>query len=308
VFLPDNNDKCYYSPYIFVMAIKRNLVSTHTPHGQPGFLGAGHTARQVVGGSFSKTDPFIVLMDDMLDKKDNTPVGGPHPHAGFETVSLLLEGEIGDAEHTMKGGDFQIMTAGSGIIHTETIDKIAKMRLLQLWLNLPKKDRRATPRVQDLPQAHAPAKSEQGVSIKLYSGSLADLQSPIQNYSPLIVADIRIDAGETTVQCIPANYNTFLYVIEGNVHVGEEEKQLNQDQVGWLDLFDDTAQSELKLIAGAAGVRFVLYAGKPTGDHIVSYGPFIADSSEDITRLYEEYRRGKMQHISSVPESQKIML
>jgi redox-sensitive bicupin YhaK (pirin superfamily) len=308
VFLPDNNDKCYYSLYIFVMAIKRNLVSIHTPQGQPGFLGAGHTARQVVGGSFSKTDPFIVLMDDMLDKKDNTPVGGPHPHAGFETVSLLLEGEIGDAAHTMKGGDFQIMTAGSGIIHTETIDKIAKMRLLQLWLNLPKKDRRATPRVQDLPQEHVPAKSEHGIAIKLYSGSLADLQSPIQNYSPLIVADITIDAGNTTVQHIPANYNTFLYVIEGNVQVGEEKKQLNQDQVGWLDLFDDTAQSDLTLIAGDKGVRFVLYAGKPTGDHIVSYGPFIADSSEDITRLYEQYRRGNMQHISTVSESQKIML
>jgi quercetin 2,3-dioxygenase len=290
------------------MAIKRSLVSIHTPQGQPGFLGADHTARQVVGGSFSKTDPFIFLMDDMLDKKDNKPVGGPHPHAGFETVSLLLEGEIGDEAHTMKGGDFQIMTAGSGIIHSETIEKIAKMRLLQLWLNLPKKDRWSTPRVQDLPQEHVPAKNENGIAIKLYSGSLAALRSPIQNYSPLIVADISIDAGKTTVQHVPANYNTFLYVIEGSVKVGAGEKQLNQDQVGWLDLFDDTVQSDLKLTAGENGVRFVLYAGKPTGDDIVSYGPFIADSSEDITRLYQEYRRGKMQHISTVPETQKIML
>ena len=76
-------------------------------------------------------------------------------HAGFETVSLLLEGEIGDEKHQMKGGDFQIMTAGSGIVHTETIDKIAKMRLLQLWVNLPKQDRNALPRLQDLPLAHA---------------------------------------------------------------------------------------------------------------------------------------------------------
>ena len=98
------------------------------PQGEPGFLGRGHIARPVITGRFSESDPFIMLMDDMLDKKDNEPVGGPHPHAGFETVSFLLEGEIGDEAHKMKAGDFQIMTAGSGIVHTETIDKIAWMR------------------------------------------------------------------------------------------------------------------------------------------------------------------------------------
>jgi redox-sensitive bicupin YhaK (pirin superfamily) len=290
------------------MSIKRKLIKINTPEGQPGFLGAGHTARPVITGSFSESDPFIMLMDDILDKKDNEPVGGPHPHAGFETVSLLLEGEIGDDEHKMKGGDFQMMTAGSGVVHTETIDKIAKMRLLQLWLNLPKKDRAATPRVQDLPLEHVPALSKNGVHIKLYSGSLEGLVSPVKNYTPMIIADITIDARVTTVQQVPANYNTFLYVIKGSVKVGEDEKQLNQEQVGWLDLFGDNASSDLKLIAGEDGVRFVLYAGKPLGENIVSYGPFIADSSEDIKRLYQEYRDGKMKHISTVPESQKILL
>src|SRR5215212_10020681 len=195
------------------MFIKRKLVKINTPEGEPGFLGRGHTARPVISGSFSESDPFIMLMDDMLDKKDNEPVGGPHPHAGFETVSLLLEGEIGDDAHKMKGGDFQIMTAGSGIVHTETIDKIAKMRLLQLWVNLPKKDRRTTPRVQDLPLEHAPALSKDGVHIKLYSGALSSLVSPVQNYVPMIVADITLESGISTIQQIPANYNTFLYVI-----------------------------------------------------------------------------------------------
>ena len=108
------------------MSIKRKLIKIDQPKGQPGFLGAGHLARPLISGRFSESDPFIMLMDDMLDKKDNHPVGGPHPHAGFETVSLLLEGEIGDEAHKMKGGDFQMMTAGSGIVHTETIDKICQ--------------------------------------------------------------------------------------------------------------------------------------------------------------------------------------
>src|SRR5574337_2103867 len=96
------------------MSIKRKLIQVDTPQGQPGFLGRGHVARPVIHKSFAESDPFIMLMDDMLDKKDDTPIGGPHPHAGFETVSLLIEGEMGE----MKGGDFQMMTAGSGVIHT----------------------------------------------------------------------------------------------------------------------------------------------------------------------------------------------
>ena len=75
-----------------------------------------------------------------------------------------------------------------------------------------------------------------------------------------------------------------------------------------MDLWNDSAQSDLQLTAGEEGVRFVLYAGKPTKESIVSYGPFIADSSEDIQRLYQEYRQGKMKHISTVPERQRILL
>jgi len=290
------------------MANKRKLVRVETPPEHPGFLGAGHIARPVVHGDFQATDPFIALMDDILDKKDTVPVGGPHPHAGFETVSLLLEGEIGDEAHAMKSGDFQIMTAGSGIVHTERIDKATKMRLLQMWLNLPKKNRWATPRVQDLPLAHVPVLNENGVQIKLYSGSFAGLTSSVQNYVPLIIADIRINTGVTTVQQLPADFNAFMYVLEGKVKVGDDEKQLNEGQVGWLSLTDSEAVSELKLSADEKAVRFVLYAARPLGEAIVSHGPFIADSEDDIKHLYQDYRLGKMKHISTVPEKQRILL
>jgi hypothetical protein len=286
------------------MSVKRKLVQIDISQGQPGFLGRGHIARPVIQRSFEESDPFIMLMDDMLDKKDEIPVGGPHPHAGFETVSLLLEGEMGE----MKAGDFQMMTAGSGVIHTETIDKKARMRLLQLWLNLPKEYRWTTPRVQDIPFAHVPKLSKNGVSIKLYSGAFAGLTSPVQNYVPLIIADVTIEPGITTVQQIPANFNALLYVIEGSVKVGEDAKTLHHDQVGWFDVYKEDALSELTLTADNEGVRFVLYAAKPTGDKIVSHGPFIADSSEDIIRLYNDYRQGKMKHISTVDESQRIAL
>jgi redox-sensitive bicupin YhaK (pirin superfamily) len=285
------------------MAIQRKLVHIDTPQAQPGFLGRGHVARPVIQRSFAESDPFIMLMDDMLDKKDNTPSGGPHPHAGFETVSLLIEGEMGE----MKGGDFQMMTAGGGVIHTETIDRPTKMRLLQLWLNLPKKDRWAPPRLQDLPIEHVPQRSENGMNIRLYSGELAGLISPVQNYTPMILADIRLQPVVTTIQQFPSNFNTFLYVLDGSVMVGEEKTVVSAGGVGWLDIFNSGAASELKLESGQNGVHVVLYAGKPTGDTIVSHGPFIGGSNEDILRLYKEYRQGKMKHILNVEEERRLV-
>jgi quercetin 2,3-dioxygenase len=290
------------------MSIKRKLIKIHTPPPHQGFLGPDHTARAVINESFSETDPFIMLMDDRLDKQNEDPVGGPHPHAGFETVTLILEGELGDSAHKMNAGDFQIMTAGSGVIHTESIDKKTKMRLLQLWLTLPKKDRWVTPRVQDIALEDVQIVSEKGLEIRLYSGSLAGISSPVQNYVPLIIADIHLQEGITTIQQIPASFNTFLYVIKGNIKVGEDEKVLNQNQVGWLNLFSDNALSELKVSAGERGSRFVLYAGQPQGENIVSHGPFIGDTQDDIRRLYQEFRQGKMEHISKVSETQRMLM
>jgi redox-sensitive bicupin YhaK (pirin superfamily) len=207
----------------------------------------------------------------------------------------------------MKPGDFELMTAGSGIIHNETIDKIVRRRILQLWLTLPKKDRWVTPRIQKLTAERAPKKFKDGVHIQLYSGSFAGLTSPIQNYVPLIVADIEIAPRVTTIQEIPANYNSFLYVLRGTVKIGEKETLLKEGEVGWLNALTCNGQSELKLTVGEEGVRFVLYAAKPQGENIVSYGPFIGDTSDDINRLNQEYRRGGMRHISTAPETQRLM-
>lgn len=288
------------------MTIKRELIKIYTPQEERGFLGQGHTARPLVIGDFAATDPFIFLMDDQLDKKDHSPVGGPHPHAGFETVSLLVDGEIVEMLESMKKGDFQIMTAGSGIVHTETINAPTKGRLFQLWLNLPKKERWTTPRLQILPTEHTPVSEQAGVTLRLYSGSLNGISSPIQNYVPLIVAEISIEPGFSTTLKIPANFNTFLVAISGAVVVGENEIHFTKDQVGWLNHSEDDSQSDLALKATEEGVRLVLYAAKPLGEKIVSQGPFIADHSEEIQKLYHEYRAGKMKHISNAPESQRI--
>ena len=282
----------------------RKLTAIHTPHPAPGFLGRGHSARAVIETSFAESDPFILLMDDELDKKDTTPVGGPHPHAGFETVTLIIEGEGGSGEHTLRAGDLQMMTAGRGVVHTETVDRPSRLRVLQLWLTLPKKDRWAPPRVQDLTAASVPTLEENGLRLRVYSGALNGLRSPLQNHVPVIIADFALEPGAATTQQLPAAYNGFVYVLHGSVEVGQQE--LHEGQVGWLDRPSSDGTSELTFEAGSAGGRFVLYAGEPQRDRIVSHGPFIGDTQEDIVRLYREYRLGQMKHINTVGEEFKM--
>lgn len=276
------------------------MTKVYTPPTQAGFLGKGHVARPVIQVDFVESDPFIVLMDDMLDKKDHIPVGGPHPHAGFETVSLLLEGEMGEEPHVMKAGDFEMMTAGSGVVHTETISKPTKMRLLQLWLNLPKSDRHAPPRLQRLSSGQVPERSENGTTVRVYSGSFAGLTSPITNYTPITIAQLSMKPDVATVQQIPARFNTFLYVIEGSIMVGDDKTLLSRNQVGWLDIYGQHAGSELSVQSGHDGAHFVLYSAEPQNHNIVAHGPFIADSMDEIRGLYSEYRQGRMAHIDEL--------
>ncbi|HEY1030791.1 MAG TPA: pirin-like C-terminal cupin domain-containing protein [Flavipsychrobacter sp.] len=285
--------------------MKRVIEQVDTPQGEPGFLGAGHIARPVIQRSFAESDPFIMLMDDMLDKKDSTPVGGPHPHAGFETVTLMIEGSLGLGKHAMQAGDMQMMTAGSGIVHTETIDKPSKVRILQLWLNLPKADKWVAPRVQDISLDKVPATTIGGMSVKLYSGTLAGLTSPVQNYTPMILADVALQADTQSTLQVPANYNTFLYMLEGSVTIGNTT--LHVDQVGWLNIAPDDTLSDIDMTAGSTGARFVMYSGKPTGDAIKPYGPFIGNDSKDILRLYNEYNQGLMKHVTTLPKEQQLV-
>jgi quercetin 2,3-dioxygenase len=266
----------------------------------PGFIGPGHLQALVVPpGEFSQSEGFILLADDHLDIGDRA-AGESHPHAGFETVTLLLDGAISDRGEggVISAGEVQWMTAGRGIIHGEDVKTKGKVRLLQLWLVLPKEQRWTTPGVQVIHNDAVPVRHEPGVEIRIYSGASGDLRSPTRNYVPITMMEIRMDPHRSVDQDLPMTYNGFLYVISGSVRVGG--KALKADQVGWLDRPEGEDTSLLRVEAGDAGARLVLYAGQPQGDRIVSHGPFIGDSSEDIVRLFNEYRSGHFPQMSAL--------
>lgn len=280
----------------------QRTISRVTHHeARPGFLGEGHTAVAVIDGTdFAQTDPFIVLMDDRVNLPGGEPAGGPHPHAGFETVTLVLKG---DDKH-WKTGTLELMTAGKGIIHTEEMTDPTDMRILQLWLALPKDKRWVEPRWQELLHEHVPVYTTDNGTASVYSGSSNGVTSLIQNYTPFTLVDFKMHNNAIMTQSIPASYNGFIYVVEGEVWVGD--RKLLPDDAGWLSKADGDGETEVTFTTQSCNARFILYAAQPHGVPIVSHGPFIGDTREDILRLFHEYNKGKIPHLNDLDVSRKV--
>jgi redox-sensitive bicupin YhaK (pirin superfamily) len=291
---------------------KPNLTPRHiarvvnVPPLGPGFVGPGHLAAPVVSpGDFARTDPFILLMDDHLDIGERQ-VGGAHPHAGFETVTLVLDGAIYDRDEggVINAGEVQWMTAGRGIIHGENVATKGRVRLLQLWLTLPKAQRWTTPAFQDIHADDIAIRREPGVVVRIYSGASGGHRSATRNHVPVSLMEAVMQPNASVDQELPLSFNGFVFVIDGSVHNGDGENMtpVNTGQVGWLDRPDVDTEAEdasvLRIAAAEDGARIVLYAGQPQHDAIVSHGPFIGDTREDIVRLYNEYREGRFERMT----------
>lgn len=278
---------------------KIDRISSNPWH--PGFLGEGHKAKAVVDGQdFERTDPFIILMDDVVNLPGDKAAGGPHPHAGFETVTFVLEGN----SREFKEGSVELMTAGKGIIHTEEIKTKTDMRILQLWLALPPEQRWAEPFHQEILAEDTPTLRTDKAEIRVYSGASNGLTSPMINRTPLTLVDFRVNKNAEVSQELPGSYNGFIYVVDGSVWVSG--KKVEQGQAAWFDQPTDDEDSIIKFSTEDDAARFVLYAAEPHGVPIVSHGPFIADTDDDIRRLYREFRQGMMPHLNDLPAGKKV--
>lgn len=262
----------------------------------PGFLGTGHMAAQVVGSQgFAYTDPFVILMDDQLDLPGGEMAGGAHPHAGIEIYTFVLEGSSEGA----RKGNLEVMTAGKGVIHTEEIRGKLQTRILQLWVSLPPEKRRTEPFLQSIDLEHVPVLKTENSEIRVYSGSAYGLISPLKNTTPVTLVDFCLSEQAETTQILPASYNGFVLVIEGQVRVGDTE--IKAGESGWLNKSGQSGPAEITYRAGDEGARFVFYAGEPQNSPIVAHGPFVADTQDDIVGLYQAYRNGDMKHIRTYP-------
>ncbi|MCT2562597.1 pirin family protein [Chryseobacterium herbae] len=280
--------------------IQRTITTIIQGSWRQGFLGNGHKALNVLENiPYENSDPFIVFMDDDMNLPGGPPVGGPHPHAGIETLTLVLKGDGKD----LLTGSLEIMTAGKGIIHTEEISTETNVHILQVWLVLPLDKRWVQPFFQKILLEDVPKIITDLYEIRVYSGSSNGLVSPVKDFTPFSLIDYRMEKNAQIVQEIPGAYNGLIYMLDGSVTIAG--KMLKTGQTGWINKTGTDEESQVTFDTKDETARFVLYAGQPHHIPVVQHGPFVAESAEDISKLYREYRHGEMPHLNSLPESQK---
>ncbi len=271
-----------------------------------GFLGPGHTAIEVIRPDrLAESDPFVLLMDDRIDFPSGQKVGEAHPHAGLETVTFAIEGEMEDREEgTLRAGDLVWMTAGRGIVHSEHVySSGVPTRVLQLWVTLPEAERGAEPRFEIVRAADVPVHRAEGVEARLYSGSTNGLQSGTLNHVPVTLVDVHLAPHARFEQELPVGYDGFLYPLRGSVRVSEGDAPLGVGEIGWLDRRSGEGTTRLALTAGDEGARVVLYAGQRQGEPTVQHGPFVAGSQQGIARMFHDYRAGRFTPMSALSPS-----
>jgi redox-sensitive bicupin YhaK (pirin superfamily) len=282
---------------------------TPTPNAAPGFIGAGHTAVEVLAPhALAASDPFVLLMDDRLDLSERRVIGGPHPHAGLETVTLVLEGTVWDRdEGELAAGDVAWMTAGRGIVHNEHVEAVGAVRILQLWIGLPTATRRAEPSLQVVRSAGVPVRREPGASARVYSGRSGSVTASVRNLVSVTLVEFLLEPHARIEQELPASYRGFVYGVRGSVTVGPDARVVGAAEVGWFERAGaPDATTVLSLTAGDEGARVVLYAGEPHGEPLVQRGPFVAGSPDGLAQFFRSYQIGEFSALSAVVKRQRL--
>ncbi|WP_429948779.1 pirin family protein [Comamonas sediminis] len=245
--------------------------------------------------------PFLLL--DFAGPADFAPASAPrgvgqHPHRGFETVTIVYDGEVAHRDSTGQGGeigpgDVQWMTAGAGILHEEFHSpaftaKGGKLRMLQLWVNLPAKDKGAAAGYQAIVQSQIPAVAlPGGGQVRVIAGDYQGQQGPARTFTPMHVWDVRLVAGEKLELELPEGWSTALAIVQGTVLV-------NGNDVAREAQLVVMAQEGRKLTLEANGdVALLLMSGEPIDEPIVGYGPFVMNSQQEIKQAVNDFNSGK---------------
>lgn len=229
---------------------------------------------------------------------------GEHPHRGFETVTIVYEGEVEHRDSSGGGGsigpgDVQWMTAASGIVHEEFHGRDFARRggtfeMVQLWVNLPAKDKMSAPSYQGILDDQIPAVDlpEGQGTVRVVAGEFAGKQGPARTFTPMHVWDLRLDSDQRTDIALPDGWTTALVVLKGSLRVNGSEP-VGEAEVG---LFDREGSSIC--IDSAKGVRALLLCGEPIDEPIVGSGPFVMNTSQEIRQAMTDYQTGRMGSLS----------
>jgi quercetin 2,3-dioxygenase len=286
------------------MKIFKKIKKIYESH--PQRVGDGFVGKNAISThNYNDFNPFLMLdhHGPMLVSPSETPKGvDEHPHRGIETVTLVFEGALqhrDSAGNTGKlfAGDMQWMSAAGGIVHEEKHElEFSKaggiLNFIQLWTNLPKKFKMTPPRYQEISANQIPQKNlTENTIVRVFAGDLAGLQGAALTYMPLVLAEIKIAQADEFELDLPQGFNLGLYNIKGQVTVNEGFS-LSE---GKIMAFGNEGDF-IKISAKEAG-HLLLLGGEPILEPIVSYGPFVMNTQEEIRQTIYDYQMGKMGHL-----------
>lgn len=255
----------------------------------------------------SVLSPFLLL--DYAGPREFPPTEerlgvGEHPHRGFETVTIVYEGEVEHRDSSGGGGrigpgDVQRMTAASGIVHEEFhgrefAKRGGRFEMVQLWVNLPAKDKMSPPAYQPIVNDQIPVVSlaDNHGTVRVIAGEFLGARGPAKTFTPMNVWDLRLASAHRIEFSIPDGSTTALVVLKGEIQVSGAEA-IGAAAVGLFDRAGETV-----CVEGAHDVTALLLSGAAIDEPIAGYGPFVMNTREEITQAIADYQQGKMGHLS----------
>lgn len=271
---------------------------------EPHFVGDGFRVHNFIPSGYhldmKRMDPFIML--DYNSKFDfpatDKPKGvGVHPHRGFETVTIAYQGSVSHHDSaggggTIHQGDVQWMTAASGVLHKEYhaeefYKKGGIFQMVQLWVNLPAKDKMSAPKYQAIAHKDIPTVEVENGFVEVIAGEYNQAKGAASTFSPVNMLNAKLNEGGKANFSFPAHYNTVILVIEGEVKVNEQEIVPTDH----LLLF--TNEGEDFTIEATENSVVLILSGEPLNEPIASYGPFVMNTQDQIREAFEDYNNGK---------------
>lgn len=262
--------------------------------------GAGVTLKRVFSNPrVERFDPFLMLDDFGSDNADDYIAGfPPHPHRGFETITYMLKGKMEHRDHLgnvglLSDGGVQWMTAGSGVIHSEMPKQTeGELHGFQLWLNLPAAKKMQSARYQDIQADQIPVIEAEGYRVKAIAGALEINDATVKGFfdvedTKVNFVDVHLDAGESLKIRTPEGHNAMMYVYQGELHAPTlvKPEQLARFDDGDTVLIDNQSKQQ---------ARFIVLTGVPLKEPIKQYGPFVMNTSEQISQAVQDYRDGNL--------------
>lgn len=250
--------------------------------------------------------PFLLM--DYAGPAEFTPSEhrrgvGEHPHRGFETVTVVYSGQVEHRDSAggggvIQSGDVQWMTAASGLVHEEKHgEDFSKngglFEMVQLWVNLPAKDKMNKPRYQGIKDAQIPAADINGGKVRVIAGDYLTAHGPALTHSPINMWDLRLNKGSKNTFTVPAGHTASVFVLSGSI-------KLNDDKViGAAELaLMETAGSEFTIEA-LEDTKMMFLGGEPLNEPIVGYGPFVMNTEKEIRQAFDDFNSGKMGRLTN---------